>query len=60
MHSFKARSGLDFCKFDPDTVKAFGYLHKMKSPLGRIFFEERKSSEAMFDSVPISVSVMFK
>jgi hypothetical protein len=31
-------------------VKLFGYLHKMKSPLGKIFFEERKTAEAKFDS----------
>jgi len=42
--------GLEFCKSDPETVKLFGYLHKMKSPLGRIFFEERKSAEAKFDN----------
>lgn len=42
--------GLNFCKSDLDTVKIFEYLHKMKSRLGRIFFEERKLAEAMFDS----------
>lgn len=45
----QGQDALEFAKGDEEVKKLFSYLAKMESSLGKVFFDERTTSQQKFD-----------